>query len=50
MSLIKFTNKSISIQRWCRTKMLGSLIEPLLIIFMALIVGVVLVSMYLPIF
>ncbi|MEM1323510.1 MAG: type II secretion system F family protein [Bacteroidota bacterium] len=33
-----------------RTKTLGSLIEPVLIVFLALIVGLVLVSMYLPIF
>ena len=33
-----------------QTKLLGSLIEPVLIVFLALIVGVVLVSMYLPIF
>lgn len=33
-----------------RTKMLGSLIEPVLIVFLALIVGLVLVSMYMPIF
>lgn len=33
-----------------RTKMIGSLIEPILIVFLALVVGVVLVSMYLPIF
>lgn len=32
------------------TKMLGSLIEPVLIIFLAVIVGFVLISMYLPIF
>jgi len=33
-----------------RTKMLGSLIEPILIVFLALVVGLVLVAMYLPIF
>lgn len=33
-----------------RTKMIGSLIEPVLIVFLAIVVGVVLVSMYLPIF
>ena len=33
-----------------KTKMLGSLIEPVLIVFLAMIVGLVLVSMYLPIF
>lgn len=33
-----------------KTKMIGSLIEPILIVFLALIVGLVLVSMYLPIF
>lgn len=32
------------------TKMLGSLIEPVLIIFLAVVVGFVLISMYLPIF
>lgn len=33
-----------------QTKLLGSLIEPILIVFLAIVVGVVLVSMYLPIF
>jgi len=33
-----------------KTKMLGSLIEPILIVFLAVVVGLVLVSMYLPIF
>lgn len=33
-----------------KTKVLGSLLEPLLIVFLALTVGLVLVSMYLPIF
>jgi len=33
-----------------KTKMLGSLIEPVLIVFLAIVVGLVLVSMYLPIF
>lgn len=33
-----------------QTKLLGSLIEPVLIVFLALIVGVILVAMYLPIF
>lgn len=33
-----------------RTKLLGSLIEPILIVFLAIIVGLILVSMYLPIF
>lgn len=33
-----------------KIKVLGSLIEPILIVFLALIVGLVLVSMYLPIF
>ncbi len=33
-----------------KTKMLGSLIEPVLIVFLAVVVGLVLVSMYLPIF
>lgn len=33
-----------------RTKMLGSLIEPVLIVFLAVVVGLVLVSMYMPIF
>ena len=32
-----------------RTKVLGSLIEPILIVFLALVVGLVLVAMYLPI-
>ncbi len=32
------------------TKLLGSLIEPVLIVFLAIVVGLVLVSMYLPIF
>ncbi|MGH1437840.1 MAG: type II secretion system F family protein [Lewinella sp.] len=33
-----------------KTKLLGSLLEPLLIVFLAITVGIVLVSMYLPIF
>ncbi len=33
-----------------RTKLLSSMIEPVLIVFLALVVGLVLVSMYLPIF
>lgn len=33
-----------------QTKLLGSLIEPILIVFLAIVVGLVLVSMYLPIF
>lgn len=33
-----------------QTKLLSSLIEPILIVFLALVVGLVLVSMYLPIF
>lgn len=33
-----------------RTKLLGSLIEPVLIIFLAAVVGFVLIAMYLPIF
>ena len=33
-----------------QTKLLGSLIEPIMIVFLALIVGVILVSMYLPMF
>lgn len=33
-----------------RTKLLGSLIEPVLIVFLALVVGLILIAMYLPIF
>ncbi|MEN0005202.1 MAG: type II secretion system F family protein [Bacteroidota bacterium] len=33
-----------------QTKLISSLIEPVLIVFLALVVGIVLVSMYLPIF
>ena len=33
-----------------KTKMLGAMIEPVIIVFLALIVGLVLVSMYMPIF
>lgn len=33
-----------------QTKMLGSLIEPVLIVFLAIVVGLVLVAMYMPIF
>ena len=33
-----------------QTKLLGSLIEPVIIIFLALVVGLILVAMYLPIF
>jgi type IV pilus assembly protein PilC len=32
------------------TKLLGSLVEPLLIIFLGLFVAVILVSMYMPLF
>jgi type IV pilus assembly protein PilC len=33
-----------------RTKLVGSLIEPVIIVFLALVVGLILVAMYLPIF
>lgn len=33
-----------------QTKLIGSLIEPVLIIFLAIVVGVILIAMYLPIF
>ncbi|KAA3633735.1 MAG: type II secretion system F family protein [Bacteroidetes bacterium] len=33
-----------------QTKLIGSLIEPVMIVFLALIVGVILISMYLPMF
>ncbi|MCB0680458.1 MAG: type II secretion system F family protein, partial [Saprospiraceae bacterium] len=33
-----------------RTKMLGAMIEPIMIVGLALVVGLILVAMYLPIF
>ncbi len=46
----RFDKKKLNYNFKQASIMLGSLIEPILIVFLALVVGLVLVAMYLPIF